>query len=257
MVRETRATRLVAFPALYESFVRTDTGHEDFAGVRVAISSGAPLRATTKERFTRLTGVVVANYYGVAELGPLTYSADPDAPESLGRPLPGATLEARGPDPMDAVIHARSESMATRYLNAPGVLESRVDATGTYTTGDRGFLRDGHLVLTGRSNRMINVGGRKVDPVEVTEALDSVPGVEQAVVLEVRDRHGETVVGAVVVLRDGLASAELRVRAGELLAAHKVPSLIRVVDAIPTTVIGKPAFTELRALFPAPDAPGA
>ncbi|MFD7470308.1 class I adenylate-forming enzyme family protein [Streptomyces tendae] len=248
LVAETQATRLVAFPALYDSFVRTGTGRADFASVRVAISSGAPLRADTKKRFTELTGVPMGNYYGVAEAGPLTYSTATSA-RSLGRPLPGVDIQAREVVDRDGAVHVRSASMATRYLNAPGLLESRIDDGGHYSTGDRGHLEDGELVLTGRSNRMINVGGRKVDPAEVGNAVSAVPGVEQAVILEVPDRHGEPAVAAVLVLSEGLDAGEVRLRIRENLAAHKVPTLIRVVDAIPTTVIGKPVLHELRSLF--------
>ncbi|SDK28103.1 class I adenylate-forming enzyme family protein [Streptomyces indicus] len=252
LVAGSRATRLVAFPALYDSFVRTGGGRADFASVRVAISSGAPLRPETKERFTALTGVPMGNYYGVAEAGPLTYSTS-TAAESLGRPLPGVDIQTRGPDPQDGAVHVRSASMATRYLNAPGLLESRIDDAGRYATGDRGRLEDGELVLTGRSHRMINVGGRKVDPVEVGEAVGAVPGVEQAVVLEAPDQHGEPAVAAVLVLRAGSDPGEVRLRLrgslADSLAAHKIPTLIRVVDALPTTVIGKPVLHELRSLF--------
>ncbi|MGW6539148.1 class I adenylate-forming enzyme family protein [Streptomyces sp. NPDC055051] len=250
LVAEARPTRLVAFPALYDSFVRTGGGRADFASVRVAISSGAPLRADTKERFTELTGVPIGNYYGVAEAGPLTWSTATSA-RSLGRPLPGVDIRTRGTVDGDGAVHVRSASMATRYLNAPGLLESRIDGGGHYSTGDRGRLEAGELVLTGRSHRMINVGGRKVDPVEVGDVVSAVPGVERAVVLEVPDQHGEPAVAAVLVLREGLGADEVRLRVRDRLPAHKVPTLIRVVDAIPTTVIGKPVLHELRSLFDA------
>ncbi|WP_411072541.1 class I adenylate-forming enzyme family protein [Streptomyces sp. cmx-4-25] len=250
LASETRPTRLVAFPALYDSFVRTGAGRTDFASVRVAISSGAPLRADTKKRFTELTGVPMGNYYGVAEAGPLTYSTVTSA-QSLGRPLPGVDIQTRGAIDQDGAVHVRSASMATRYLNAPGLLESRIDDGGHYSTGDRGRLEAGELVLTGRSNRMINVGGRKVDPVEVSNIISTVPGVEQAVILEVPDQHGEPAVAAVLVLGEGFDVSEVRLRMRDNLAAHKVPTLIRVVETIPTTVIGKPVFHELRRLFDA------
>ncbi|MFJ5934023.1 class I adenylate-forming enzyme family protein [Streptomyces sp. NPDC093071] len=250
LTAQTRPTRLVAFPALYDSFVRTGGDRTDFVSVRVAISSGAPLREDTKKQFTELTGVPMGNYYGVAEAGPLTYSTATSA-QSLGRPLPGVDIQIREAADVDGAVHVRSASMATRYLNAPGLLESRIDRGGHYSTGDRGRLEDGELVLTGRSNRMINVGGRKVDPVEVGDTVNAVPGVEQAVILEVSDQHGEPAVAAVLVLGEGLDAGEVRLRIRDNLAPHKVPTLIRVVDAIPTTVIGKPVLHELRSLFDA------
>ncbi|WP_406199788.1 acyl--CoA ligase [Kitasatospora sp. NBC_01560] len=242
LLESTAATRLVAFPALYESIVRR-APTEGFAAVRTAISSGAPLRESVREEFTRLTGVPINNYYGVAEAGPLTYAAD-GAGGGLGAPLPGVHLltEERG-------IRVRSESMGSRYLNAPGVFEERVDDEGYYHTGDQGHLTDNTLHLTGRTSRLVNVGGRKIDPIEIAEVLRAAPGVLDAVAFEADNQHGEPTLAAVVAVEDGVSAQSVRAHCTATLPSFKVPGILRLVDRIPANSIGKPSVERLRRLL--------
>jgi acyl-CoA synthetase (AMP-forming)/AMP-acid ligase II len=259
MLERTGATWLVGFPALYESVVRRALDRTVFGRIRIAISSGAPLRPATRKAFADLTGVRISNYYGVAEAGPLTFNPSPDADDDesggLGTLLPGVTMQAGTPDGGPGPIRVRSESMGSRYLNAPGVLEARIDPDGHYRTGDQGVLRDRELFLTGRTSRMINVGGRKVDPVEVGNVLRLLPAVRDAVVFEATDKHGAPAVAAAVVAATELDITELRAHCHASLADYKVPGFFRLVDEIPANSIGKPSLDRLRRLVAASDTP--
>ncbi|MFF9768013.1 class I adenylate-forming enzyme family protein [Streptomyces sp. NPDC014636] len=246
LLESTAATRLVAFPALYESIVRRSP-KEGFAAVRTAISSGAPLRDAVREEFTRLTGVPVHNYYGVAETGPLTYAAD-GAGSGLGAPLPGVHLLAE-----EQGIRVKSESMGSRYLNAPGLFEKRVDAEGYYHTGDQGHLVDGTLHLTGRTSRLVNVGGRKIDPIEIADVLRTASGVLDAVAFEAENQHGEPTLAAVVAVEPGVTAQSLRTHCAATLPSFKVPGILRLVDRIPANSIGKPSIERLRRLLSDPE----
>jgi long-chain acyl-CoA synthetase len=137
--------------------------------------------------------------------------------------------------------------MGSGYLNAPGVFEDRLDADGYYRTGDEGVLQDDVLRITGRSDRMINLAGRKVDPLEVAEVLRNASGVREAVVFEDIDQHGGPLVAAAVT-GDELEVTELRGHCVARLAAYKVPSLFHVLPEIPANSIGKPSLTALRGL---------
>lgn len=215
----------------------------------MAISSGAPLDHQSGARFSELTGVPISNYYGVAEAGPLTFPSRDTA--GLGRPLPGVEIAAGTPhEPKE--IRVRSESMGSRYLNAPGVFEARLDAEGYYSTGDHGFLGDGALHLTGRSDRMINVAGRKVDPVEVVCVVGQAEGVRECVVFESVDQHGDPLIAALVVGDDRVDLDAIRLHCAAELADYKVPRRLRRVESIPRNGIGKPALVALRQCLDQP-----
>lgn len=252
VLRRHAATRLVGFPALYQSLLRRGLAAELVAQIEVAISSAAPLPAETRNRFHAVTGIPISNYYGVAEAGPLTFTASPGPDGDLGPALPGVGMRAGGDADAAAEIQVVSESMGSRYLNAPGGFESRLTPDGYFRTGDQGYLRDGLLFLTGRTTRYINVAGRKVDPVEVTAALRQAPGVRDAVVFDTVDPHGETQVAAAVASDAALDADLLRRHCAARLTRHKVPARIHVLPEIPVNSIGKPSLEALRRL---PDVP--
>ncbi|MFE7108575.1 class I adenylate-forming enzyme family protein [Streptomyces sp. NPDC057575] len=247
LIETAEATRLVGFPALYESLLRRGLAGDVARRIDVAISSGAPLRPETRDAFAARTGVAIRNYYGVAEAGPLTFSDATRALDGLGAALPGVTLWA-GTRENPAPIHVVSQSMGSRYLNAPGVLEARRDAQGRYRTGDEGFLDGDTLHITGRSDRVINVGGRKVDPIEVADVLRRAEGVHEVVVFEDVDQHGDSLVAAAVTGETSVSADGVRAHGRRELAAYKVPTRIVVLDRIPANSIGKPSRTALREI---------
>ncbi|WP_410667818.1 class I adenylate-forming enzyme family protein [Amycolatopsis sp. cmx-4-68] len=247
LIADVEATRLVGFPALYESLLRRGLANEVVRRIGVAISSGAPLRPESRQAFAEQTGLAIRNYYGLAEAGPLTFATAPDAGDGLGAALPGVRLLAGVPGE-PAVIRVRSQSMGSRYLNAPGVFEARLDGSGYYRSGDEGYLDDGVLHLTGRTGRVINVGGRKIDPIEVADALRGFAGVHEAVVFEDTDRRGDALVTAAVTGGASLTVAGLRAHCARQLADYKVPARILVLGEIPGNSIGKPSLSALREL---------
>ncbi len=248
LIEDVEATRLVGFPALYESILRRGLAKDVVRRIGVAISSGAPLRPESRKAFAEHTGVGIRSYYGLAEAGPLTFSRDPHDLAGLGPALPGVSVLAGTPGAPKAV-RVRSESMGSRYLNAPGVFEARLDADGYYRTGDQGYLDGGGVLhLTGRTGRVINVGGRKVDPIEVADLLRSAAGVHEAVVFEDIDRHGETQVAAAVTGEATLTPEGLRAHCAGRLSDYKIPARILVLDEIPGNSIGKPSLQALREL---------
>ncbi|MDX3229327.1 class I adenylate-forming enzyme family protein [Streptomyces sp. ME19-01-6] len=247
-LREIRPTRLTGFPALYESLLRRTEPIPELAELKVALSSAAPLKSTTAEELRTRHGLAVCNYYGVAETGPLTFDPFPAPEHGQGHPLPGVEFVFGDGTGTTGEIRVRSTSMGSRYLNVPGAFEARLDRDGFYATHDLGSLRDGRLHLSGRAGSGLNIGGRKIDSVEVRRALLA-SGATEAVVFAVDKRNGDPMLAAVVSGPDGLTEDGLRVRCLERLAAYKVPERVVVVPEIPTTGVGKPRMTAARELF--------
>ncbi|KAK1184739.1 class I adenylate-forming enzyme family protein [Streptomyces sp. NBS 14/10] len=253
-LREIRPTRLTGFPALYESLLRRPEPIPELAELKVALSSAAPLKPTTAEELRTRHGLAVCNYYGVAETGPLTFDPFPAPDHGQGRPLPGVEFvfgvfgDGTVATGETGEIRVRSTSMGSRYLNAPGAFEARLDRDGFYATHDLGSLRDGRLHLSGRAGSRLNIGGRKIDSVEVRRVLLA-SGATEAVVFAVDKRNGDPMLAAVVSGPEGLTEDALRGRCLERLASYKVPERVVVVPEIPTTGVGKPRMSAARELF--------
>ena len=87
------------------------------------------------------------------------------------------------------------------YLGATEALNP-VDADGFFRTGDLGALDShGNLLITGRLKLLIDVGGKKVNPLEVEQVLCEHPGVADCVVLPMPLSATVTRLRAMVTLR--------------------------------------------------------
>jgi long-chain acyl-CoA synthetase len=241
---------LVGFPALYAGLSRRPGTLAGAGQLRAALSSAARLDPAIAAGMQDRHGIAVGDYYGIAETGPLTINDQPWLQGQQGRPLDGVAIEladpaAEGP----AELLVRSTSMGSRYLNYPDLLAQRLTPEGFYRTGDRGRLVDGRLELAGRSTAYINIGGKKVSPEQVRQALLAHPDVEEAHVLGLSLSSGEDIVAALVQSPAALAEDGIRAHCATRLASHMRPTLIRVVPQLPRSGSGKVAAAEVARLL--------
>jgi acyl carrier protein len=107
---------------------------------------------------------------------------------SCGRPLPGHALRIVGPDgaELDERIEGRLEfrgPSATRgYLDNPRASAALL-RDGWLDSGDRAYLADGEVYVTGRIKDIVIRGGRNIHPHEVEEAVGELPGVRRGCVV--------------------------------------------------------------------------
>ena len=100
---------------------------------------------------------------------------------SCGRPMPGTELrivDERGatlPDRCVGEIRIRSEYMFSGYYLQPD-LTARAFRDGWFRSGDLGYLADGELYITGRQTDLIIVSGRNIQPEDLEQIADKIPG---------------------------------------------------------------------------------
>lgn len=101
---------------------------------------------------------------------------------------------------------------------------------------ERGLFR-----FTSRKNELINVGGYKVNPAEVEEAILGIDGVKQCLVYGKANSILGNVLCADAVLEKGIELTELDIKKalGSKLQDFKVPRRIKFVDEISLTRTGK------------------
>jgi acyl-CoA synthetase (AMP-forming)/AMP-acid ligase II len=138
-------------------------------------------------------------------------------------------------------IVIRGPNVTAGYENNPKA-NGEAFTQGWFRTGDQGTMdADGYLSITGRLKEIINRGGEKISPREVDEVLMDHPAVSQVVTFAIpHDKLGEDV-GAVVVLKEGMAATERELRdfVGTRLADYKLPRKILFMDEIPKGATGK------------------
>jgi acyl-CoA synthetase (AMP-forming)/AMP-acid ligase II len=153
---------------------------------------------------------------------------------------------------LEGTVRIRNGYMASAYIAEPQATE-RAFRDGWFYPGDLGWWgATGELVIGGRFDEIINLGGAKVDPAAVDEVLCSVEGITSAA--SFRDPAGVIPprLMAMVTVSD-LAEADKCIAAAHLacrerLAAFIVPQMIFVVPSIPMTSDGAPRRTECQRL---------
>lgn len=191
-----------------------------------------------------------------------------------GAPLPGSEVEIRNADgaplPEGRVGHVlvRGPGLMAGYDGHPEESAAMVSASGWLDTGDLGYLRDGQIVLTGRSKDLIIVNGRNVWPQDLEWSVEqALPALRSggAAAFAVDEDAVEQVV-LLVEARGRLDGAEReRISAdvvGTLRARHGVEARVVLVppSSLPRTSSGKLSRTlaklrYLRGAFakPAPE----
>lgn len=248
-VRLSKITRLVAFPLIYRLISEDQRAcAEDYESLSIGISAGAVLPPMVRNACSDRLGIRIADYYGIAEVGPCTFETEPDWTEGLGKALPGVSIRMQSQEEGDAEVRVKTESMASNYLNLPGLFEESLDEDRYYRTGDVGHLQNGRLFLTGRLGGAINVGGRKIDPVEIEQAARDVAGVDDAVAFADRDSNDTTVLHLVVAGTRGVSRADILRGCRGRLSGYKVPAHVTWVPQIPRSALGKVNIAQLQRL---------
>jgi long-chain acyl-CoA synthetase len=221
----------------------------DLSSIRLAFSAGTALPRPFFDAFHGKFGVPVRQLYGCTEAGTLTANLDDDPVatfESVGRPVDGVEVRVEDENgelvPPDAVgeVAVRSPGLTSGYSDMDE-LNRQVFRDGFFLSGDLGRLdEEGRLTITGRKKLLIEVGGYKIDPIEVEDVVAAHPKVAEAVVVGVETKvQGEELVKAVVVPSDEVDERELIGFCQQRLANFKVPQVVEFREEIPKSPLGK------------------
>jgi 1-acyl-sn-glycerol-3-phosphate acyltransferase len=177
---------------------------------------------------------------------------------SCGRPLPGYRVRisdqragAALPERHEGRVWFQGPSATSGYFRNPEATAALIhtqDGERWHDTGDRGYVADGELHLTGRVKDMIIRGGRNLYPYELEQAIGDLPGVRKGCVVafaapdpargserlvlvaETRERDPD---------RRAALAKRIRARAAEVLGQPPEEILLAPPRAIPKTSSGK------------------
>ena len=245
------AERVTVFPGVPFNFrlMAEAPAGGDLSSLRLCFSAGTALPRPSFEAFGERFGILVRQLYGSTETGIISANMSDDAVatfESVGAPLGEVEIE---------IVDDEGESMPAGELGEVTVKSPAATGgyaemdepnrqafrEGWYFTGDLGRLdEDGMLYLAGRKKLLIEIGGYKVDPIEVQDVVEAHPSVEEAIVVGVPGKvEGEEAIKAVAVPSEDCDERELIAFCRERLANFKVPQVVEFRDEIPKSPLGK------------------
>lgn len=204
-------------------------------------TGAAPITTSDMETLSKaLPHSRLYNTYGGTEIGCVcTYDFNDGRymEGCIGRPMKNSSVEVTP----DGSVIVSGKTIMSGYVNDPQATAA-VLQDGRIHGADLGYVdAEGMIHLNGRRGDVINVGGYKVNPVEVENAAASHPCVKDCICIA--DTHPVigTVLKLLVVLADGttLDKHALAVHIKSKLDSFKVPTYYEAVPSIARTYNGK------------------
>lgn len=234
-------------PAALASIVEVvPAGHGPFHGLEWVEVTGSYLPQPLYEQARARLCPNIVTSYGSTEAGNVASAKRSDLeehPGAVGFVMPGVEVEAVDDDcrPLPpgvmGAIRIRSRTCVTGYFGDDETT-SQTFRDGWFFPGDVGSVSvDRLLTIAGRKSDLINIGGNKISPRIIEEALLSVPGVVDAAAFGVPDAHGIPGIWAAIVVRGALAKGRLEATCRSLAFAG--PKRVLRVEALPRNANGK------------------
>ena len=223
----------------------------------VTIGGGMAMQKVVADEWQRLTGVPIAEGYGLSETSPVACVNTPliqSFTGHVGLPVPGTEVVILGDNNIELPLGQAGEicikgpQVMTEYWNMPEETRNAFTPDGYFRSGDIGLMdENGYVKIIDRKKDMIIVSGFKVYPNEVEEVLSEMPGILECAVIGTPDEETGEAVKAFIVKRDAdLSEDQVLEYCKQQLTNYKRPKKIIFRTDLPKTNVGKILRRELR-----------
>ena len=204
----------------------------DLSSLKIVTYGAEMMPQSVLDRVSRaFPNARIIQKYGTSEIGALRSKSEANTSRWMSIGEEEVDWRVR-----DGLLEVKTRTAMLGYLNAP----SPFTEDGWYQTGDQVEIRDGLVQFQGRESDVINVGGQKVFPAEVENAIRAIEGVAEVsvygkphlmlgatVCARIRMEDAEAEPAAVrVALRKGLAG---------VIEPYKIPQKIELTSELLTT----------------------
>lgn len=210
-----------------------------------------------KALITALPNTRICMHYGLTEASRsafIEFHEERERLTTVGRQSPNMYVSVKDengkdvPAGKEGEICVRGDAVTVGYLNLP----REESFYGEYfRTGDWGSKdKDGYITLISRKKELINVGGKKVSPIEVEEVLMDIDFIKDCACIAAPDPEGVLgeVVKAYIVSdeKDRISFDVIDPMVGARLEGYKHPVQYVPIDKIPKTASGKVQRMQLK-----------
>jgi len=270
LIKDNRPNFIAGVPTLFEGITRGDyLDGVDLSCLKGVFSGGDSLTIELKKKFDKFLAdhkatIRVREGYGTTECVTAScltpYNKEKEG--SIGLPYPDTYYIICAPGTNEEVPYGEEgeiclcgPSVMLGYINHEEenkqTLRVHADGNVWLHTGDLGLMdEEGFIYFRQRIKRMIVTSGYNVYPSQIENILEGHPAVQRSCVIGVPDPYKMQKVKAFVVLKEGYANTPETVESimqhcREHIAKYAMPYTIEVRDSLPTTLVGKVAYTQL------------
>lgn len=249
LIEQLDVSHVLMVPSLYHALLERRPAQ--LGRLRTAIVAGEACNATLVRRHHELLPrVELVNEYGPTEatVWATAHRCTPvDDPVPIGLPIAGTTVRVADERQHSMAVGATGELL----ISGPGVVDGyRTGRSGAsfvddgdhrwYRTGDLVRLDDhGRVIFVGRVDDQLNVGGLRIEPLEIEAVIDSIDGVDGSVVTAAVLDGRESLVAHVIADPTVVGVDTVRAAVAARLGATAAPRRVVHHTAIPRTANGK------------------
>lgn len=260
--REKEFNPNVAFmtPIFCETLVK---GRKSPREYRFTVAAGDRIREETFTKYESQFGCLV-KLYGSTEMGAIAAASPDDAMEvrakTVGLPMSGVQmrLEKSQVETTDDMkdfgeLWCHYECGFEGYVDAEGnpINQSQDIQNNWFRTKDFGRIwSDGRVEVLGRCDRSVNRDGLLVLFSDVEKAIESIKGIESAVVVSKGEsQRGKGLVAYCVLAKDAnISETDIRAFCFDKLPKRAIPDRINLVNSLPLLPNGKVDLQKLIAM---------
>ena len=258
-IKKNRVTTVIAIPRMLTKFLSTKGFEGDNVSSLANVFVGGDtlsrsLALEFNDRMKRAGATAVAQQgYGLTEIGSVCVLAPKDAQVgAIGRAINNVDAviidddDRPVPDGEKGELVLNSNQTMLGYIGSDEEAFVTIDGKKYLRTGDLFSKCGDDLVFYGRKKRLIKISGMNVFPSEIERVAKELPYVKECAVFE-RVVKGKTQIEIDVVgsLSDKQRE-EVRKHVGKNLSHWHVPGIVKSVDKMPYTTIGKVDYVTLK-----------
>jgi len=249
-----------AVPTMYIYMLLYPDAHKyDISSMKFWVYGSAPMSNDHIKQMQTKFGAWMVEGWGLTEAGgnnSFNTLAGFNKMGSIGTPMSGVEMKIFDEDSKElpqgqaGEIVIRGDMLMQGYWNMPEQT-AEVLRDGWLYTGDIGYVdEEGYFYITDRKKDMLIKGGENIFPREVENVLMDHSCVMEAAVIGIPDdTYGENVKAFITLAPEQKVSdVELIAHCKEKLGSFKSPKVVKFMDALPKSVMGKILKKELRKL---------
>jgi acyl-CoA synthetase (AMP-forming)/AMP-acid ligase II len=250
-----RVDSLVTSPGTLPELLTEYDKHRCQHAFDAILTGGATLSTRMAERIGSRMGANIIAGYGSAEAGLVASGPSYVVREiqgAVGYVNPGMTIEIVDesdrplPPGYSGLVRMRGDYMVDGYYNDPEA-SAQVFRNGWFYPGDIGSLtKDGMLIISGRQQAILNLGGEKIAPEAIEHAIASYDASFPVAAVLVATDVGVEQIWVAIESDKPIDEAKLREHCQKYLPGIFVPKRFVTVSRLPRNEMGKIDRGELR-----------
>jgi len=254
MVKE-KVTLFSGVPSTYAFLLNRsplDTFKNKLPHLRCCTQAGGHMASSIKRKLIKVlpehTDICIM--YGATEASARLTYLKPDQLEnkinSIGEPIPGVKIKIidqgsrEAPPGETGELVASGKNIMIGYWKDPITTATVLDENG-YHTGDQGYVdKEGFYFIKGRKDNLLKVGGHRINPQEIEDAVMETDLVAESAVIGVKDDLlGNILIALATPKNKNINASMILSKCSHLLPKYKMPSEVRLFKMIPKNANGK------------------